>query len=116
LNPDDAGDAAVDSDGDGQVNRAEFLAGTDPQNGGSRFMVHSISRAAGRVSLSWSSVPGKVYQIEISDNLADWELANADDGFPLQVSAASGSETFVELSQSAAVGGLKKFFRVSVVP
>lgn len=116
LNPDDAGDAAVDSDGDGQVNRAEFLAGTDPQNGRSRFMVQSISRAAGRVSLSWSSVPGKVYQIEISDNLADWELANADDGFPLQVSAGIGSETFVELSQSAAVGGLKKFFRVSVVP
>jgi hypothetical protein len=116
LDANDGNDALSDADGDGQNNRAEFIAGTNPQDGVSRFGVRSVTRSAGMLRLVWSSVPGKTYQIESSDDLVSWEFENGQDGFPLQVSAAVGAETSAELALAGGVAPGKRFFRVTVVP
>lgn len=74
LSPADAGDAAADSDGDGQNNRSEFEAGTDPRLASSVFAILAaapdLTGAHSRVE--WHAVAGKTYHILGSANLSDW--------------------------------------------
>src|SRR5206468_11521799 len=65
-------DGSGDFDGDGQSDRQEFLAGTDPTNAGSVFRVLTLSRVSGgSVTLFWSAVPGKKYDVQYKDNVGD---------------------------------------------
>jgi hypothetical protein len=70
LDKNNAADRNLDPDGDGQSNYQEFLAGND-------------------VILTWSSVPGKIYRIELSPDLAGW----LDAGLDFAAAAAPGTET-----------------------
>jgi len=56
----------VDSDGDGMTDAQERIAGTAPDDAGSRFLAESIP-TAGQVSLQ--SVTGRAYQLEYTTNL-----------------------------------------------
>ena len=60
--------ASADSDGDGASNRSEFLAGTDPLSNASvlRLRVTHLPHGA---RLQWNTVPGYVYQVQVSDGL-----------------------------------------------
>ena len=80
LNPANSGDAASDSDGDGQSARAEFGSGTDPAD---RQSVHRIEQViASRMSiyepyprwgyLTWTRYPGVFYHVEASTDLRNW--------------------------------------------
>ncbi len=62
---------ARDSDGDGASNQAEYLARTNPLDGGSVFAtkVESLTNA---VRLRWPTFPGRQYVIEQSTNLTSW--------------------------------------------
>jgi len=63
----------ADDDGDGMSNASEAAAGTHPLDRTSVFQITSISHTAGTVTLSWPSVAGKVYQIQItSKNGQNW--------------------------------------------
>jgi hypothetical protein len=54
-----------DEDGDGVTNAAEDVAGTNPLDANSVFRVTNIARPnATTVSVTWSSVSGKIYQLE----------------------------------------------------
>jgi dipeptidyl aminopeptidase/acylaminoacyl peptidase len=82
-------DGAGDSDGDGLSDRQEYLAGTDPTNQGSVLRVLTVSPASGGpVTLLWSAVPGKTYQVQFKDQLADsWtDLAG-----PITVTSLAGT-------------------------
>ena len=61
----------VDSDGDGQPDAQERIAGTDPADAGSRFRAAGVP-AAGQVSVD--SAPGRAYPLQFSTNLLqpDW--------------------------------------------
>lgn len=63
----------VDTDGDGQGDGSEVEAGTDPLDRQSLFEVLSVARDpdSGRVTTTWSSVPGKTYVLQASDRLED---------------------------------------------
>lgn len=63
--------AAVDSDGDGATNLAEFLAGTDPTDPNSSLKVR-MSMAGGQKRLTWKTEGGSVYQVQVSSNLGGW--------------------------------------------
>lgn len=62
------GAASADSDGDGASNRSEFLAGTNPLSETSvlRLRVTHLPHGA---RLQWNTVPGYVYQVQVSDGL-----------------------------------------------
>ncbi len=61
-----AADPAGDADGDGFSNESEAAAGTNPLSKASFFQIASVSHTAGIVNLSWQSVAGKVYQVQVA--------------------------------------------------
>jgi len=62
-----------DADGDGMLNWQEFIAGTDPTNSASKFMIVSQVVSNGKPYVSWlSSVNARApYRIESSTNLSN---------------------------------------------
>ncbi len=69
--------SASDSDGDGFSDEQEIQLGTDPNNSGDFFRITSLtlsSPAGTTVNLSWPSLPGNRYIIEMSETLtaASW--------------------------------------------
>ena len=61
----------VDSDGDGVSNAREFLAGTNPLDPNSVLKMRFTWNRFGRL-LNWNTQPGFVYQVQVSNDLADW--------------------------------------------
>ena len=99
-------DPADDSDGDGQDNSAEHVAGTDPQDPSSRFRVISIQTAGADVQIIISRVAGKTSQLESGTGLGpDWLPV----GGPV---TASGPETI--LTHSSGAGAPRRFYRALV--
>lgn len=66
---------AEDADADGKSNQAEFLAGTDPVDGGS-FPAPAAALANGQFQLQIGSPADRSVQVETSANLVDWALWN----------------------------------------
>jgi hypothetical protein len=67
LDPLLAGDEALDSDGDGQSNLNEYLAGTNPRSGISVFGIASVTKVAEGFTVTWPCVAGKTYQVLYAD-------------------------------------------------
>ncbi|OQW94773.1 MAG: hypothetical protein BWK77_08575, partial [Verrucomicrobia bacterium A1] len=60
-----------DFDHDGLSNRSEFIAGTEPTNSASVFAIAASALAPGsKYVVRWHSVPGKVYNLYSTTNLA----------------------------------------------
>lgn len=68
---DPSGEPGADADGDGFTNHEEYLAGTDPSNGSSRF-VPQIGGEAGEFTLSFEIPVNRSYRIETSGDLDQW--------------------------------------------
>jgi hypothetical protein len=63
-------DAALDPDGDGRSNLAEFLDGTDPQSSASLLAITSVRiSTANQFIITWSGVAGKLYRLSTSPDL-----------------------------------------------
>jgi Tol biopolymer transport system component len=63
-------DGFADFDGDGVMDRAEFLAGTDPTNAGSVFRVLTVAPVGGgSTRLFWTGNPNRSYRAEFKDNI-----------------------------------------------
>lgn len=109
FNPASAGDAGADADGDGRTNLHEFVAGTDPKSASSLFTIHSFQRpvTGNAATVTWSSVPGKRYQIQKSTSLGPNAWAAL--GTPVQ---AQDTTT----SASVTMSGPRCFYRVEVEP
>ena len=64
----------TDTDGDGLPDYAEFIAGTDPTNTASKFVLLSATAHGNQFAqCEWTAIPGRMYRVEISTNLATWE-------------------------------------------
>ncbi len=63
--------AYLDSDGDGMSNLQEFLAGTNPVDLRSVLKTKIDGTPQGRF-LRWNTVPGYIYQVQVSTNIDGW--------------------------------------------
>ncbi|NCY20692.1 hypothetical protein EBX31_01890, partial [bacterium] len=79
--------ASADSDGDGFTNAQEYSLGTDPQSAASTFKVSELARSGNSLTVSWASVPGKVYQVQTVPELTSGAWQNAGSA----VTAVSGA-------------------------
>ena len=69
-----AGWLSEDADGDGVKNHHEFLAGTNPftkSPGEAHFRAPVVATHGDSITLTFPTVPGKIYQVESSSNLVD---------------------------------------------
>jgi len=96
-------DGTADFDGDGQTDRQEFLAGTDPTNKGSILRVLTLNLlGGGGTRVIWSAAPGKTYQVQFKETFPDspWNdvggpvLANGTTASVMDNSAANASHRF----------------------
>jgi hypothetical protein len=101
--------AANDPDADGQSNGAEYAAGTSPTSADSVFAITSFSRSAANVSVTWSAVSNKIYQVQTNGNLAGsvWQSAGPN------VTNSSGAAS---LSNNIPMADPAGFLRVLLVP
>jgi len=68
TNRDDPSDGALDSDGDGASNLAEYVAGTDPRDAQSSLKVAPLSLAIG-AGIEFAVVAGQTYTVQFRDAL-----------------------------------------------
>ena len=107
-NPDGA--PAADPDGDGQSNEVEFITGTDPNSGASFFAASVTPGNGNELILTWPSVPGKTYRIEVSAALAGtWTPLAA-------VPAAVAPATTTSYQLDRAPGEDRLFYRIALDP
>ncbi|MCU0749706.1 MAG: hypothetical protein MUF13_09210, partial [Akkermansiaceae bacterium] len=113
LDDDDAtGDngASGDPDGDGMVNFIEWLVGLNPQLvDNSAYPQLGISRIAGGVRLVFPTLPGRSYQLEVSDQLDAWAPLGA-----AQVTASNAPPSVLQVDDTS--GLPKRFYRMVVKP
>jgi hypothetical protein len=83
--------AAKDADGDGFSNAQEFSLGTDPMDPASSFRTGAMSRDGNLVTISWSSVSGKTYQLQKRASLTSGNWSDVGD--PVTASGPSTSTT-----------------------
>lgn len=87
LLPGDPGDKNLDLDQDGRTNYQEFLAGTAANNPTSHLDLPSVQLNGTQLTLTWNSVPGKVYRIMRSTDHTNWTDLGSD--YP----ASAGTQT-----------------------
>ena len=96
-----------DSDGDGQTNWEEFIAGTSPVDASSTFHVSSTSNAEGDFILEWPAVLGKSYAIDFSEDLS------ADGWVEIATGIVADSE-LEAVAVEIGSGEVRGFYRVRV--
>jgi hypothetical protein len=78
--------ATLDPDGDGFTNLQESALGTNPMDSSSTFNVKTIERNGNSLTITWSSVSGKKYQVQAATQLNPsswqdvWEVLTANSG------------------------------------
>ncbi|MBU6181306.1 MAG: hypothetical protein KGR46_00645 [Verrucomicrobia bacterium] len=100
--------ASADPDADGFTNAQEHALGTDPTSAASRFSAQAPERNGNSVTLNWSAVAGKRYQVQAKADLTD---AWSDVGSAFTANGPTGTQSVTIPS-----GSTKHFFRVRLVP
>jgi hypothetical protein len=98
-----------DTDGDGQADGAESIAGTDATSATSRFQIISIVRSAGQRLVTWNSVAGRRYAVERTFDLLSgvWLPVSSE------ITATAPTTTF---ALPVAANELKAFVQIRVRP
>ncbi|HIE10938.1 MAG TPA: hypothetical protein EYP62_04935 [Kiritimatiellae bacterium] len=117
-------DAPDDPDGDGMINYEEYLAGTQPTNADSAFLVGTVAGSESEHRIAVPTRGGRKYTIQFRD--AGMVGAGAWSGFSNTANGIgtwtetndSGSFTFVDDESSETTGGPpaggRRFYRVRV--
>jgi Tol biopolymer transport system component len=102
-------DGTGDFDNDGQSDRAEYLAGTNPTDNVSILQVLSITvLSTGERTILWSAVPGRSYRLQYKD-----DLSNGWNDFPIATVANNSQCSAMDTSGGA---GPNRFYRVVALP
>jgi hypothetical protein len=108
FDPTDPGDGAADDDGDGSTNAQEYGAGTNPHDPNDSLRIIVIVKPTG-VQITWTSVPGRRYQVYFVDGLdATFNLLS-------DVITADAGQMTKDYLDTTTVGA-QRFYKVVVVP
>lgn len=109
LNPVSAADAALDKDGDGQSNLAEWISGTSPDDPNSCFVITREERVPSGIEITWSSMIGKRYRVLTRTSLASGSWTDLT---PAPIVAADATTTWTHRDGQV---GSSRFYRVEIV-
>ena len=97
----------ADPDGDGVPNWMEYVAGTNPTNRQSVFKFPGLSVEAGGRQLALSTESNRVYRVDWSEDLKNWQTLQANiegDGQPKIVADNAGPAQRFYRAQISAAG------------
>lgn len=101
-------DPNADDDGDGVVNSAEDVAGTNPIDNSDYFHItNAVFTGSNSIQVTWTSKPGKNYQVEYTTDL---KTSFSPLGNP--VPSAGAVTSYTDTSAS----GPRRFYHVKIVP
>jgi subtilisin family serine protease len=100
-----------DADHDGMTNRNEFLAGTLPTDSQSVFKSLAATWEGSSATVSWTSVPGKTYQVYYSESLEDESWLSDLPGSLLTAGEGQLTMNYTDFSAPPT----KRFYRVKLV-
>lgn len=107
LDPDDPADAIGDFDGDGQGNRAEFLAGTDLLDPASFLRIKRVSRGSEGHVIVFPAEAGRSYSVEFSEDPGEGSWIEL-----VEVAAAAQARPEHVVRDGSAPFGRRRFYRV----
>lgn len=108
LNP-NVNDPALDSDGDGESNLAEFRAATHPRDGSSFLQLHPPALSPSAAAVSFAAVSGLTYRVDYSPTLAPGSWRTLAD----QLHAGASPVTITDPEAGSVP---RRFYRLTVVP
>lgn len=101
----------ADANGTGMSNLQKYMAGLDPTNPASVFMVSQSAPATNGFTVTWSSVPGKTYQVQYADSPGgSWQEDLPDS----QITAGTG-ETSLSYTDTTAGSATARFYRIKII-
>ena len=109
FNPNNAADAALDTDGDGVNNLKEYLADTNPRNPGSVFRISAISRSGNNVLISFTSSATKRYRVERTSDVTSGPWTTVTDN-------VQGTGAMIQVTDANAITAGRSFYRAVVLP
>ena len=109
---------AADPDGDGQSNLAEFLAGTDPTDGGSYLHITSVTATGNDVVVTWVTVLGRTNVVQANELLPDGSYSTnfTDLSGLIILPAGSGGTTTNYTDLGGATNGPSRYYRIRLQP
>lgn len=104
-------DRDLDLDGDGQSNYLEFLAGTGAADASAflHIVAEEVNIATSEATVSWASVAGKRYQVQVTPDLNTWTDVGA---------AVTATGTVTQATRTIPLAPLPDagYLRIKVVP
>jgi alpha-tubulin suppressor-like RCC1 family protein len=97
-----------DPDGDGMLNWQEYVAGTDPTNANSRFVIQNIVPvdSLGHCEITFTTALNRTYRVETSSDLQTWQTLQDD------IPGTGGNVTVIDSRISS--GLTQTYYRVVV--
>ncbi|MDR2849989.1 MAG: hypothetical protein LBW77_05550 [Verrucomicrobiota bacterium] len=108
-------DPFADGDGDGADALAEYLAGTNPADAGSVFVIHTLNRTEDGVELSWKSVGGARYRVQVSDDSPGGPYTDLPRPLSDELDTAPYGEPSEQSYTDEAPGAARRFYRIKLV-
>jgi len=96
---------AIDSDGDGMADWAEYVAGTDPSNALSVLKISGLQKVSNAWAVSWQSVTNRTYYLQRGATFASFSTVQSN------LPGQAGTTTVVDAS---ATNGCRFFYRVGI--
>lgn len=99
---------SADTDGDGISNKSEWIAGTNPSNANSYFMMHAFTKDPnGGYALQWNSYSDRIYNVMKSPTLTNTNWISASGDLP-------GNGGKMHFTDHAATSPSNMFYKIEV--